>query len=139
MRNLQRHFVLAALSLVSLLGTTTAVSAAGYIETDLVVNQQVNGVPTLTDANGIVHVAKFLSRARSRKRRGRTHAAGIEGNSGWNNETGKPVVRSGHHPRRLRQSARYLGAYRPGLDRAGFFSKENSNGQSAKIFGARRA
>ena len=60
MGNLQRHFVLAALSLVSLLGTTTAVSAAGYIETDLVVNQQVNAVPTLTDANGIVHVAKFF-------------------------------------------------------------------------------
>jgi uncharacterized protein (TIGR03118 family) len=59
MGNLQRHFVLAALTLVSLLGTTTAVSAAGYIETDLVVNQQVNGAPMLTDANGIVHVAKF--------------------------------------------------------------------------------
>jgi len=59
MGNLQRHFVLAALSLISLFGTTTAVSAAGYIETDLVVNQQVNGTPTLTDGNGIVHVAKF--------------------------------------------------------------------------------
>src|SRR5437660_3444438 len=34
--------------------------AAGYVETDLVVNQQVNGVPTLTDSNGIVHVAKFF-------------------------------------------------------------------------------
>ena len=59
MGNLQRHFVLAALSLISLFGTATAVSAAGFIETDLVVNQQVNGTPTLTDANGIVHVAKF--------------------------------------------------------------------------------
>jgi uncharacterized protein (TIGR03118 family) len=32
----------------------------GYLETDLVVNKQVGGVPTLTDSNGITHVAKFL-------------------------------------------------------------------------------
>src|SRR5438128_2129744 len=31
----------------------------GYIETDLVVNHTVNGVPTLTDANGVVHTASF--------------------------------------------------------------------------------
>src|SRR6266852_5863231 len=44
----------------SFLGSTAAGNAAGYVETDLVVNKQVNGVPTLTDANGIVHVAKFF-------------------------------------------------------------------------------
>ena len=49
---------------VVLCGASAAVLAAGYVETDLVVNQQVNGVPTLTDANGIVHVAKFLRRMR---------------------------------------------------------------------------
>ena len=34
--------------------------SGGYLETDLVVNKSVNGVPTLTDANGTVHVAKFF-------------------------------------------------------------------------------
>ncbi|TMG95122.1 MAG: hypothetical protein E6H73_06125 [Betaproteobacteria bacterium] len=60
MGNLQRYRALVALSLCSLLGTPAAVYAAGYVETDLVVNQQVNNVPTLTDKNGIVHVAKFF-------------------------------------------------------------------------------
>ncbi len=32
----------------------------GYIETDLVVNKQVGGVPTLLDSNGITHVANFF-------------------------------------------------------------------------------
>jgi len=32
----------------------------GYIETDLVVNNQVGGVPTLVDSNGITHIAKFV-------------------------------------------------------------------------------
>ena len=32
----------------------------GYVETDLVVNQQRGGVPTLVDANGITHIAKFF-------------------------------------------------------------------------------
>jgi uncharacterized protein (TIGR03118 family) len=32
----------------------------GYVETDLVVNKQIAGVPTLTDSNGITHVAKFF-------------------------------------------------------------------------------
>src|SRR5205814_717891 len=45
---------------VVLCGASAAVLAAGYVETDLVVDQQVNGVPTLTDSNGIVHVAKFF-------------------------------------------------------------------------------
>ena len=39
---------------------SAAALAGGYAETDLVVNQSVNGVPTLTDKNGIVHVAKFF-------------------------------------------------------------------------------
>ncbi len=32
----------------------------GFVETDLVVNRQVNGVPTLTDGNGVVHLAQFF-------------------------------------------------------------------------------
>jgi len=61
MGNLQRYLALAALSLGSLLGTTAAVYAAGYVETDLVVNQQVNNVPTLTDKNGIVFDVLFAN------------------------------------------------------------------------------
>jgi len=57
---LHRHLALAALIGAALLATTTAGFAAGYVETDLVVNHQVNNVPTLTDKNGIVHVAKFF-------------------------------------------------------------------------------
>src|SRR5438552_22142 len=57
---LHRLLGFAALIGASLLGWTAAGDAAGYVETDLVVNQQVNGVPTLTDGNGIVHVAKFF-------------------------------------------------------------------------------
>src|SRR5207237_2865048 len=60
MGNLQRYLALVALSLCSLLVTPAAVYATGYVETDLAVNQQVNNVPTLTDKNGIVHVAKFF-------------------------------------------------------------------------------
>lgn len=32
----------------------------GYVETDLVTNRQIGGVPTLTDSNGITHTAKFF-------------------------------------------------------------------------------
>jgi uncharacterized protein (TIGR03118 family) len=32
----------------------------GYVETDLVVNRQLGGVPTLLDGNGITHIAKFF-------------------------------------------------------------------------------
>src|SRR6266567_3599271 len=32
----------------------------GYTETDLVVNKQSGGVPTLLDSNGVTHVAKFF-------------------------------------------------------------------------------
>jgi len=60
MFNLKRQLALVALTAISLLGAIPAAYAAGYVETDLVVNQQVNGVPTLTDGNGIVHVAKFF-------------------------------------------------------------------------------
>jgi uncharacterized protein (TIGR03118 family) len=60
---------LAAVFIVSCLGTTAVVNAGkedregrgdGYIEMDLVVNKSVNNIPTLTDKNGIVHIAKFF-------------------------------------------------------------------------------
>jgi len=60
MGTLQRQLALAALLAISLIGFPAGAYAAGYVETDLVVNQSVNGVPTLTDSNGIVHVAKFF-------------------------------------------------------------------------------
>src|SRR3989442_5269459 len=60
MLKLNRRAALVALVGAALLGAGTVSLAAGYVETDLVVNQQVNGVPTLTDSNGIVHVAKFF-------------------------------------------------------------------------------
>jgi uncharacterized protein (TIGR03118 family) len=53
-------FGFAALIGVSLAGYIIADNKTGYVETDLVVNKLVNGVPTLTDANGTVHVAKFF-------------------------------------------------------------------------------
>jgi uncharacterized protein (TIGR03118 family) len=49
-----RHLALAALIGAALLATTTAGFAAGFVETDLVSNQN-----PLTDANGIVHHPKF--------------------------------------------------------------------------------
>jgi len=52
-----RFLAVAALIAVSFPGTVMAQN--GFVETDLVVNKQVNGIPTLTDGNGIVHVAKF--------------------------------------------------------------------------------
>src|ERR1051326_4989300 len=55
-----RCFGLAAVICVLAFGIAAAQSSRGYVETDLVVNRQVNGVPTLTDANGIVHVATFF-------------------------------------------------------------------------------
>src|SRR4029453_12454660 len=60
MGKLQRHLALATLALVSLFAMPASAFAAGYVETDLVVNQQVNGVPTLTDKYGNVHIAKFF-------------------------------------------------------------------------------
>ncbi|HEV8118169.1 MAG TPA: hypothetical protein VGQ32_06565, partial [Thermoanaerobaculia bacterium] len=44
----------------SLLVTTASAAGGGYVEKDLVVNQQVGTTPQLTDANGIVHVADFF-------------------------------------------------------------------------------
>jgi len=58
--NVYRLVALAAIIGASVLGTAAADDHTGYVETDLVVNKQVNGVPTLTDGNGIVHVAKFF-------------------------------------------------------------------------------
>ena len=52
------------LALMGLLGhslTFVAYAQNGsYVETDLVVNKQVNNIPTLTDSNGITHIAKFF-------------------------------------------------------------------------------
>jgi len=56
MKKLHRTLLLATL-LSSF--TFAAHAQTGYVETDLVVNKQVNGVPTLVDANGITHIAKF--------------------------------------------------------------------------------
>jgi len=55
-----RLFALAALIGVCLTGYIAADITGGYIETDLVVDKSVNGVPTLMDANGILHIAKFF-------------------------------------------------------------------------------
>jgi uncharacterized protein (TIGR03118 family) len=60
MKCTHRTLAFSALIGVSLAGYLVADKTGGYTETDLVVNQSVNGVPTLTDANGIVHIAKFF-------------------------------------------------------------------------------
>jgi uncharacterized protein (TIGR03118 family) len=56
---------LAAIFIASCLGITVARDdrdheGRGYVETDLVVNKSVGGVPKLTDKNGTVHIAKFF-------------------------------------------------------------------------------
>jgi len=71
MQNLHRRFTLAVLIGLCLTGLVIADKdkdkddkdkdkKGAYVETDLVVNQRVGTVPTLTDANGIVHIAKFF-------------------------------------------------------------------------------
>ena len=60
MKSNYRLIALVALIGVSFVGYIAADFSSGYLETDLVVNKSVNGVPTLTDANGTVHVAKFF-------------------------------------------------------------------------------
>jgi uncharacterized protein (TIGR03118 family) len=52
--------VLFAAAAAGLVGLSAQSLGNGFVETDLVVNQQVSNVPTLTDANGIVHVAQFF-------------------------------------------------------------------------------
>jgi uncharacterized protein (TIGR03118 family) len=59
MKSLHKVCALALLLSICLVGYVRAEKKGGYVETDLVVNQIVNGVPTLTDANGIVHIARF--------------------------------------------------------------------------------
>jgi uncharacterized protein (TIGR03118 family) len=59
MSNLYRSLTLAALIAFGSLVSIQA-QAGGYLETDLVVNKTVNGVPTLVDSNGITHIAKFF-------------------------------------------------------------------------------
>ena len=51
------------LALTALIASSTFVAQAQpgkYEETDLVVNKQVKGIPTLVDSNGITHIAKFF-------------------------------------------------------------------------------
>src|SRR5215831_12941173 len=60
MKYTHRTLAFATLIGISLAGYLAADKTGGYAETDLVVNQSINGVPTLTDANGIVHIAKFF-------------------------------------------------------------------------------
>src|ERR1051325_1038176 len=60
MRTSVRSFAFAALIGATVPGHIAADVDGRYVETDLVVNRSVNGVPTLTDANGILHVAKFF-------------------------------------------------------------------------------
>src|SRR5262245_17981438 len=58
---IQKFFGL--LTLTVLIGASTVVARAQprkYAETGLVVNNPVNGVPTLVDSNGIPHIAKFF-------------------------------------------------------------------------------
>ena len=38
----------------------THAKTGGYFETDLVVNKEVNAVPTLVDSHGVTHIAKFF-------------------------------------------------------------------------------
>ena len=59
MSNVRQYLSLAALIGGSLFVTVAAGSGTGYLETDLVVNKLdcINNVPTLTDTNGIVHIA----------------------------------------------------------------------------------
>src|SRR5713101_5222169 len=55
MRNLHRYLALVAMLGASLLSSGAASTVAGFVETDLVSNKA-----TLTDANGVVHVASFV-------------------------------------------------------------------------------
>jgi len=55
-----RFGFLGAILVGSLLVTNASAAGGGYVEKDLVVNQQVGTTPQLTDANGIVHVADFF-------------------------------------------------------------------------------
>jgi len=53
-----RTFVLSA-ALAAVVGAAVDTRTLRFVETDLVVNHLVNGVPTLTDQRGVVHVAQF--------------------------------------------------------------------------------
>jgi len=59
MNLLRRACALFALAGICVPGFAQGDHERGFVETDLVVNQTVNGVPTLTDANGVVHLARF--------------------------------------------------------------------------------
>ncbi len=59
-----REWAVSSLICVGLFGFSsvfiTQAKTGGYTETDLVVNQKVGTVPTLTDSRGITHIAKFF-------------------------------------------------------------------------------
>ena len=60
MNNSSRLVALVALAGLSFIGYVARGASSGYVETDLVVNVMKSGVPTLTDANGITHIAQFF-------------------------------------------------------------------------------
>jgi uncharacterized protein (TIGR03118 family) len=66
MKNLYRPLAFAALTSYYLTSMAQAQTGKrmdhhrGYVETDLVVNRQIAGVPMLLDSNGIMHIAKFF-------------------------------------------------------------------------------
>ncbi|HEY7111604.1 MAG TPA: TIGR03118 family protein [Thermoanaerobaculia bacterium] len=60
MTPVQRLALFAGLAGISVLGAGAHGNDPGFVETDLVVNKQVGNVPTLTDGNGIVHIAKVF-------------------------------------------------------------------------------
>jgi len=60
MRYVGRSALIVALVAPVLIHLNARSEGAGVTETDLVVNRQVNNVPTLTDQNGVVHIASFF-------------------------------------------------------------------------------
>jgi hypothetical protein len=61
---MNKHTLYRPMALAALIGYSSIFVAhaqtRGYVETDLVVNKQVNGAPTLVDSNGITHIASFF-------------------------------------------------------------------------------
>ena len=61
---MNKHSFSRLLALATLLGYSfsfvSQAKTGRYVETDLVVNNQVGGVPTLVDSNGITHNASFF-------------------------------------------------------------------------------
>jgi uncharacterized protein (TIGR03118 family) len=61
---MDKHKLFRVVALLPLIGLCSIPAAHAqtrrYVETDLVVNREVSGVPTLVDSNGITHIAKFF-------------------------------------------------------------------------------